>query len=321
MQKNNYFVSYSRKDVARVLKIVEMLQQNEIEVWIDNQNLSVGSDFTSEIAKGISQSNGIIVFLSEFSLQSAWVVNEIRTAIQYGIRVFPILLQNPRYVNIPSDLAGIQFLDMSDYSRDAVNVKNLVKALQQTSGGAEISPKIATEFANLQIKSTLRQAETKDNTQSPDSVFVVHGHDKALLAEVKDYLKALNIRPIVLIDEYGAEQSLFQKFLRWSGDTKFAIVLITADDLGAGRYQYDEPDVKERSLQFRARQNVILELGYFYGLLGWDKVFVLSKNPDKKFPNFERPSDLDGVIFDTVESNGNWKAILKDKLKKSGFKV
>jgi predicted nucleotide-binding protein len=321
MQKDYYFVSYSRKDVQRVLKIVDKLQQNGIEVWIDSQNLSVGSSWKSEIAKGLNQSNGIIVFFSEFSLQSAWVLEEIESALKQGINIFPILIQGISYNDIPSRLAHIQFLDMRDPSLDVQSIQRLVKALKQRNRGAEISPTIATEFANLQIKSTLRQEETNEDMRPPDSVFVVHGHDKTLLIEVKDYLKALNIRPIVLIDEYGAEQSLFKKFLTWSSDTKFAIVLITADDVGAGRYQYDEPDIKDRSLQFRARQNVILELGYFYGLLGWDKVFVLLKNPDKKFPNFERPSDLDGVIFDTVESSGNWKAILKDKLKKSGFKV
>ena len=63
----------------------------------------------------------------------------------------------------------------------------------------------------------------------------------------------------------------------------------------------------ERALQFRARQNVILELGFFYGYLGWEHVFVLYKPPDEIFPNFERPSDLGGVVFDEVEAGRTWK--------------
>lgn len=45
--------------------------------------------------------------------------------------------------------------------------------------------------------------------------------------------------------------------------------LLCADDYGASRKQYEAPKVGDRALQFRTRQNVILELGFFYGKLGW----------------------------------------------------
>lgn len=85
------------------------------------------------------------------------------------------------------------------------------------------------------------------------------------------------------------------------------------------RTQYEAEGVGERALQFRARQNVVLELGFFYGYLGWERVFVLLKRPDKIYPNFERPSDLDGVVFDDVDESGKWKDYLAAKLKDAGF--
>jgi predicted nucleotide-binding protein len=54
-------------------------------------------------------------------------------------------------------------------------------------------------------------------------------------------------------------------------------------------------------------------LGFFYGRLGWENVFVVYKASDRIFPNFERPSDLDGVLFDTM-SDARWQSKLKDKL-------
>jgi len=119
----------------------------------------------------------------------------------------------------------------------------------------------------------------------------------------------------------NSHDSLFKKFLAWSGETRFAVVLITADDIGSGRYQYDEPGVGERSLQFRARQNVILELGFFYGFLGWENVFVLFKKPDKVYPNFERPSDLDGILFEEVNNTHDWKEYLRQRLLEAGFQL
>jgi hypothetical protein len=96
--------------------------------------------------------------------------------------------------------------------------------------------------------------------------------------------------------------------------------LLTADDRGASREQYDVSDVGERALQFRARQNVILELGFFYGQLGFENVFVIYKKPDLPWPNFERPSDLDGVVFDNL-SEPNWKTKLGQRLRNAGFDV
>jgi hypothetical protein len=50
-------------------------------------------------------------------------------------------------------------------------------------------------------------------------------------------------------------------------------------------------------------------------------VFVVYSKPDKVFPNFERPSDLDGVIFDTIDATGRWRESLVEKLKEAGFRL
>jgi predicted nucleotide-binding protein len=134
-------------------------------------------------------------------------------------------------------------------------------------------------------------------------------------------LHELGIQTVVLSKIGGSAQSLFQKFLSFSTNARFAIVILSADDFGASRIQYESPSVGDRALQFRARQNVVLELGFFYGYLGWEHVFVLYRNPDRVFPNFERPSDLDGVVFDTIDENGEWRSSLADKLAKAGFRI
>jgi predicted nucleotide-binding protein len=84
---------------------------------------------------------------------------------------------------------------------------------------------------------------------------------------------------------------------------------------------YDEPGVADRALQFRARQNVMHELGFFYGRLGWENVFVIQRKPDRVFPNFERPSDLDGAVFDAMDSSGKWREALAARLSEAGFRL
>lgn len=49
----------------------------------------------------------------------------------------------------------------------------------------------------------------------------------------------------------------------------------------------------ENKKKYRVRQNVILELGMFLAKLGRDKVAILLKS----YENFEKPSDIDGLIY------------------------
>lgn len=59
----------------------------------------------------------------------------------------------------------------------------------------------------------------------------------------------------------------------------FAVVLLSPDDVAYPR------DAKPEEVRYRARQNVIFELGYFVGKLGRERVLVLYRKDD----SFEMP--------------------------------
>ena len=61
-------------------------------------------------------------------------------------------------------------------------------------------------------------------------------------------------------DEDSDSYSLLQTFFDLGKQAKYAIVPLSGDDYGASLKQYDLPDVGARTLKYRARQNVILEL-------------------------------------------------------------
>ena len=86
----------------------------------------------------------------------------------------------------------------------------------------------------------------------------------------------------------------------------FAVVILTPDDLGSA---LNEPGDRRG----RARQNVILELGYFCGALGRRRVIVLHKG------HVEIPSDYLGVVYTAMDSAGAWKLILAKELRKAGL--
>jgi predicted nucleotide-binding protein len=89
----------------------------------------------------------------------------------------------------------------------------------------------------------------------------------------------------------------------------FATVLLTPDDIGGVRTS------EANKLQPRARQNVILELGFFVGKLGRDKVCALHQGP------LELPTDYLGVCYVRLDDGGGWRLSLVKELREAGFSV
>lgn len=86
----------------------------------------------------------------------------------------------------------------------------------------------------------------------------------------------------------------------------FAVVLLTPDDEGRPKGGELEP---------RARQNVLLELGYFIGRLGRAKVCALKRG------ELEIPSDFTGVVWEAMDDGGGWKQALGRELQAAGHEI
>lgn len=92
-----------------------------------------------------------------------------------------------------------------------------------------------------------------------------------------------------------------------NSDVGFAIALLTPDDVGRAL-----SEVLERP---RACQNVILELGYFIGKLGRERVCAL------KVAELEIPSDYVGVVWTEMDKHEAWKINLAKELKAAGYHI
>jgi predicted nucleotide-binding protein len=138
-------------------------------------------------------------------------------------------------------------------------------------------------------------------------VFIVHGHDEAAREGVARFLERLSLRAIVLHEQANSGRHIMEKLERHKG-VDFAVVLLTPDDVGATASQRE-------SLQPRARQNVILELGYFLGALGRPRVCVLYKG------KVELPSDYHGIVYIPMDETAAWQLLLARELRNANFEV
>jgi len=131
------------------------------------------------------------------------------------------------------------------------------------------------------------------------TVFVVHGHDDARKLEVAHFIERVTgRRPTILHEQSNRGRTVIEKLEDHAAEAGFAVVLLTGDDVGG---------VDKVSLRPRARQNVVMELGLFMGLLGRSGVVALCEE------GVERPSDIDGVLY--LSFAEDWQLKLAQEMK------
>ncbi len=156
-----------------------------------------------------------------------------------------------------------------------------------------------------------RQVEAKGpvpfrSNQQTKEIFIVHGHDNAAKEEVARFIEKLDLHPIILHEKPDKGRTIIEKFEHHSDDVGFAVVLLTPDDVGHSK---DEPT----KAQQRARQNVVLELGFFLGKLTRSRVCALLKG------DIELPNDYSGVLYKPMDDAGAWKLQLAKEIKEAGI--
>jgi predicted nucleotide-binding protein len=137
-------------------------------------------------------------------------------------------------------------------------------------------------------ETTLKQSESEPQERFERRVFIVHGRDDGPREAVARFLERLEFEPVILHEQANLSRTVIEKIEAHS-DVGFAVVLLTPDDEGNLKGQPPQP---------RARQNVLLELGYFIGKLTRQRVCTL------KVGDLEIPSDWRGVIDEPFEVGG-----------------
>lgn len=147
------------------------------------------------------------------------------------------------------------------------------------------------------------QSNSKAKSGNMSKIFIVHGHDGKLKESVARIIEKQGIEAIILSEQANKGRTIIEKFEDYS-DVDGAICLFTSDDIG--RAKNDSAENR------RARQNVVLETGYFMGKLGRDLIVILADD------GIEMPSDLSGIVYTNTAS---WQTDLLKELKAIGYTV
>ena len=136
-------------------------------------------------------------------------------------------------------------------------------------------------------------------------VFLVHGRDDGAKQTVARFLEQLGLEAVLLAEQPNQGRTIIEKF-EAHAHVRFTVALLTPDDTGS---------LEGERHKYRARQNVVFELGYFIGKLGREGVCALTKGA------VEIPSDYSGVVYIPLDDPGAWKLALVKELKTAGFDV
>lgn len=149
------------------------------------------------------------------------------------------------------------------------------------------------------------EIEVKIVKHISNKIFIVHGHDDGARESVARFLERQGFDAIILHEQANQGRTVIEK-VEANSDVGFAVVLLTPDDEGC---------IKGGTAEPRARQNVLLELGYFIGRLGRNKVCALKKG------DLEIPSDFAGVVWEKMDNAGAWKQALGRELEAAGYQI
>ena len=169
---------------------------------------------------------------------------------------------------------------------------------------------LAVEPEALQVPAErIKEAPSQHRASAGDpNIFIVHGRAAGgFLDSVARFVAQLGLTPVILAEQANEGRTLIEKFEANALKVGYAIALLTPEDIGYALG--DDPPPSPN----RARQNVILELGYFMAKLGRTNVVALQQE------GLEVPTDILGIVYIPLDDGGAWKTLLARELQAAGY--
>ena len=219
------------------------------------------------------------------------------------VNKYNLLLKDLQSLGFFKEMKFIEQVPFSDQAFDSGFTKHEQAKLR------EVTNESNSLLQKVKLLLSPPKSDNRMNNQvRSNKIFVIHGHDNEMKSDVTQTLQKLDLDPIILHETPNSEQTLIEKISDYA-HVSFAVVLLSPDDLA-----YPEEKTPEEA-KYRAKQNVIFELGYFLGLLGKQNVIAIYR----KKKGFEIPNNYNGVLW--IEYKTGWYFELIRELQAANFDV
>lgn len=119
------FISYTRKDQDFALRLAKDLRGHGINVWLDQLDIPKGDRWDTAIEKALTNCDTLIAILSDNSVGSNNVLDEIYYALGENKRIIPVKISDCK---LPFRISRHQYVDFEKDYTEGLN--SLVAALQ-----------------------------------------------------------------------------------------------------------------------------------------------------------------------------------------------
>ncbi|OQW61406.1 MAG: hypothetical protein A4S17_09475 [Proteobacteria bacterium HN_bin10] len=203
MHEHSIFIGYRRDDTGHAAdRIYDRLVQayGSTAIFMDVETMPVGQDFGAHIREVLSRCYAFLAVIGpswvehrgsdgQRSLDKPddWVRIEIETALQAGLHVIPVLIDQtnmPRPRHLPSSLHALPSLNAArirrgpDFSKD---VEGLLDALNESARSKQVSEQAAREWERVRMGASIPELLTFIRTYPTSS----HSSDaSSLIAEI-----------------------------------------------------------------------------------------------------------------------------------------
>jgi len=141
-------------------------------------------------------------------------------------------------------------------------------------------------------------------------VLLAHGRDERWKQAVEHLLEQAGEHEIRIVNQRSGERGRLADALGEEAPaSRYAVVLLTADDVGGPRLESDS----EPFFSTRAHQEVVFQMGFLVAALSPGRVCVLYED------GVELPYDLEGVSHVRLDLAGTWQPKLLLHLRRAGF--
>ncbi len=200
------FLSYASEDREVMEQVRRILFRQGFTIWTDKTDINSGTQFQTEIHKGIEGADNLVYFLSHAAVHSQYCQQELTYARSLHKRIVPLRLETVDAASLPTELEGLQYINLpplGDLEQFQAQSNLLLKALNQDA------------YYHQQHKVLLVKAlKWKEQKQNPS--ILLRGHN---LNHFRDWLDLAKTRhdypPVPLQTEYinASEQQPVQPAL------------------------------------------------------------------------------------------------------------
>jgi hypothetical protein len=159
--KVRVFVSHSGKDKPFVRKLVEALKKHLLDIWVDEHEIKVGDSLMVKISGALKDVDYLVIVLSQASVSSRWVEQELNAALTNHISgkgiVLPVLLEDCELPMLLRDRLYVDF--RADFN---VGLQALLAALEHEG---ESAVDVAPSEPTIAAPASITPARLRENLQ------------------------------------------------------------------------------------------------------------------------------------------------------------